>query len=194
MRVTQLRARRRSRGAQISAVFLIALSACLEATSQPSDTSKRGGLEIPESPYPPFPYVSEVERDAYTSFIECSRRHGVTLEGPFADSRGEGALLRLAPGEHASFAKQKKVNQRCPEFFVALATTPSPMVSQRSFRKAMVAFARCLRSHGLPHLALPKFGDPDPYDGLVFPLDWERQRLRRAARSCVDGLERAMLG
>src|SRR5919108_267816 len=113
----------------------------------------------------------------------------VMLEGPFADSRGQGALLRLAPGEHVSHQRQQAIDERdCPQFAVAMVTTPSPLVSDRAFRRALVRFARCVRAHGVPDLALPRFGGTDPYEGLVFHLTWTDPRVVRAARSCVGPL------
>ena len=180
-----------------SAVVLLAAAAAA-CTARAADgdrhTGADGGFEIPESPYPPFPYSSDVQREAFSSFLDCAARHGVELEGPFADSRGEGALLRLARGEKASHAQQEKVSKHCPQFYLAILTTPASgdFVSRRSFISTIRDFARCMKSEGA-HLSEPQFGEQDPYMGLVLEIDWTDHRVLRSARHCIGPVRELLL-
>jgi hypothetical protein len=164
-------------------LLLAIATACGRSPADPaSNSTHRSGFEIPDNPYPPFPYASDVQREAFISYIECAETQGISMEGPFADSRGKGALLRLAPGEDVSPGAQRKMDVVCPQGKVAIFMTPAPprMVASRVFKRALLTFASCLQHSGID-APKPRFGRPSPYHGLVFPLDWERPALIAAA-------------
>jgi hypothetical protein len=187
------------RGAAALTAALIAVSA-LGGCSSPDSLDRAappvssGGLEVPANPYGPFPYASGAQRHAFSAFLGCAAAQGVDMEGPYADSDGNGALLRLAPGAvHPSAAKRARVMRRCPQGVVALALTPSPTDRRHAFKRALLRFAGCLASHGLSDIARPAFGVPDPYIGLTWRLDWGAEQTVDAARQCIDPLRQFAL-
>jgi hypothetical protein len=177
-------------------LLLAIATACGRSPADPTSNSTHGsGFEIPDNPYSPFPYASDVQREAFVSYIECAETHGISMEGPFADSRGKGVLLRIAPGEDVSPEAQREMDEVCPQGKVAILVTPAPprMVAPRVFKRALLTFASCLHHSGID-VPKPRFGHPSPYRGLVFPLDWERPALSFAAKKCVPQLEQTMIG
>jgi hypothetical protein len=183
--------------AQRAAAVLAAVSICVLAACTSSDnvssSGPTGGLQVPDQPYGPFPYVSEVQRRSFHAFLECAARAGVDFEGPYADSSGEGALIKLAPGQdEMSFQDRARVAHRCPEGAVAFAVTPG--APKHAFVRALDRFAHCLTDHGLDGLPMPVYGSPDPYQGLQWPIDWSDRATVAAARQCAEPLREFTLG
>lgn len=179
--------------ARLLAAVLLLLSAC-SSGARPQGDASPAGLEIPSSPYSPFPYVSPVQRATFAAFLECAHVRGVEFDGPYADSSGQGAVLRVAPGAHVSGARRKRVARACPQGTVAFAVTPDPSLSQAGFERVLTRFARCVRAHGVPKAPDPVFGSPDPYDGLRWPLNWNDPRVVEAVRRCAGPLRDFVFG
>jgi hypothetical protein len=189
-----------ARAAAVAAVA-IAMTTTLAGCTSPERSVRAaraaptGGLEVPTDPYGPFPYASSAQRRAFGSYLDCAAALGVEMEGPYADSDGNGALVRLAPGAAPPSAKKRaEVMRRCPQGVVAIALTPGPINRDRAFRRALLRFAACLMSHGLDDLSGPVFGAPDPYTGLRWPLDWNADHTVIAARQCIDPLRQFVFG
>jgi hypothetical protein len=111
------------------------------------------------------------------------------MDGPFADSNGHGALMRIAPGaEEPSASARARVMHRCPQGVVAIALTPDSMVRGKAFERALLRFGRCLNAHGADQVPAPRFGSQaNPWKELVWPLKWNSQ-LVLAAQKCVGPL------
>jgi hypothetical protein len=175
-------------------VFAVVVAAsgllgCTSSEPDPPGADSGSGFQVPTDPYPPFPYVSAVQRRSFQAYLDCAQELGVRLDGPYADSKGHGALLRLQPGAaEPSASDRARVIRQCPQGVVAFAVTPGPSGSVKSFKRALRHFARCVSSHGAPHVPAPEFGIPDAYEGLVWPLDWAERSLVRAAVRCVGPL------
>ena len=168
------------------AVFVL-VPGCTGAEHETTPASTEShGFEVPKTPYSAFPYASQAQRRSFTSYVKCARRFGVTYEGPFADSRGRGALLRLASGTSASPRDRARVSQHCPQGIVALALTPDPSKSDQVFEHTLRRFTRCVNRHGMPDLRMPRFGEPNAYHGLRWPLSWRSSAMVTAANRCVD--------
>jgi hypothetical protein len=180
-----------------AAIAASTLAGCTSAarSDRAAAHASSGGLEVPADPYGPFPYASGAQRHAFSAYLACAAALGVDMEGPYADSDGNGALLRLAPGAaHPSAKKRAEVMRQCPQAVVALALTPGPVGREHAFEQALLRFAKCLVSHGLSDLAKPAFGAPDPYLGLRWPLAWDAEQTVDAARQCIDPLRQFALG
>ena len=76
------------------------------------------------------------------------------------------------------------------------ASGPAPVPERR--RLAMVAFAQCIRAHGVPNFADPTFGNDDvapgaPGASVPLPVDVRSPAFRKAAKACA-GLQAAAHG
>jgi hypothetical protein len=186
-RQTRSHVTRPSRAAGMVGLWLVLAAGCTAGVVQPISSARQGsGLEMPKDPYGPFPYASGVQKEAFRSFLMCAQEHGVHYEGPYADSRGKGAMIRPAAGETISEAERAKVSRLCPQFMVATAATPHGSGAGSQFEGAMVRFVRCLRKNGYPYLTYPSFGTGDPYRGIRLELPWESERFVRAATRCIQ--------
>jgi len=170
------------------ALALVFAGACTNATSGPVSPAAQG-LQPPQHPYGPFPYASAVQHDAFDAFFACAADHGVQFEGPYADAGGEGALIKLAPGQSITNADRKRVSDACPQFMIAtLATPPAPQGqnAQKELRRVLDDFAVCIRSHGYPsYPAVPSA--PDPFDALEhMSFPWGNPPFVKAASACMD--------
>src|SRR5439155_19496869 len=89
------------RAAAIACLCGLAMVACTTpgVPTAASSNAGGGGLKAPKNPYPPFPYDNSVQKDAFRAFLRCAKLHGVVYRGPYADSRGRGAMIGPAKGE-----------------------------------------------------------------------------------------------
>jgi hypothetical protein len=163
------------------------LTACTVNDGSRTTGGARSGFDVPVDPYPPFPYASALQRRTIRDYLACASRLSVDLQGPYADSSGEGVLFRLAPGGNSSPKARARVNRRCPQGAVGTALTPPPHAAghAKAFKRVLRRFARCLSEQGL-HLPGLTFGTPDPWHGLKWPFDWHAPGVVQAARHCVD--------
>jgi hypothetical protein len=172
----------------VMTVFVATL-AVVSCTSDRGADPTRAPVVTPTSAYSPFDYTSHAQRAAFEAYLRCAAARGVTYEGPFTDSTGNGIFFRLAAGETASHAEQEQVSRGCPEGNVGLFGTPIGHVHVDSFERAATEFARCIRSHGYPSFPSPAFGDADPVATFwQLPFDWSSERFSDAVVVCVDPL------
>jgi hypothetical protein len=123
-------------------------------------------------------------------FSNCMRSHGVTN---FPDPPATG--LQLPVGVNAQSPAFKSAQQACKQF--EPDNGPPPATSARD-RTAALAFARCMRSDGVPEFPDPSFSPPTGAPrilflrGVVFAMpasvDPKSPAFRRAARACGVGL------
>ena len=178
----------------VVAVAALGLLGCTASDPHPPGADTGSGFQVPTDPYPPFPYVSAAQRQSFRAYLDCAEKLGVRLDGPYADSKGQGALLRLQPGAaEPSASDRAKVERRCPQGVVAFAVTPGPSRRVEAFKRALRHFSRCVSSHVALPFPMPKFGVPDAYEGLVWPLDWDERSVVRAAVRCVGPLRDFMM-
>jgi hypothetical protein len=173
-----------------------ALVAC--ATSADPDPPGAGtnnpGLEVPADPYPAFPYASDAQRRAFKSYLHCAHRLGVNMDGPYADSKGKGVLLRIHPGSaEPSASDRARVMRRCPQGVVAFAITPGSSASAGALKHALRTFAGCITAHGVPGFPIPDFGPGDAYDSLTWTVNWDNPSVIDAARQCIEPLREFMM-
>jgi hypothetical protein len=87
---------------------------------------------------------SQDERQAALNWARCVRQHGINLPDPRV--RGDGIVQQLPDRAERDGPKFKAAQQACRQF-QANGGQPSPP-SSREVRQAL-AFARCMRQHGI---------------------------------------------
>jgi len=173
-----------------------ALVACATSAEPDLPGARRNnpGLEVPADPYPAFPYASAAQGRAFKSYLYCSGRLGVHMDGPYADSEGKGVLLRIQPGsDEPSASARAAVMRRCPQGVVAFAITPGSSASADAFKHALRSFAGCMRTHGVTGFPVPRFGTGDPYNTLTWPVNWDDPTVAAAARHCLEPLRELVM-
>src|SRR5919108_3954615 len=105
---------------------------------------------------------SKDPQEAALEFAKCMRQHGVDMPDPEVDSKGRIRVRVGGPGGKAGGLDPKKLNeaqQACGHLMRGGGVGPGR--SDPKVQDAMLAFARCMREHGIDM--------PDPTgDGLVF--------------------------
>ena len=101
--------------------------------------------------------ASSVPQDAMVMFARCMRANGVPN---FPDSPGHGMQIQLTPngtqvnGVAVNGPAFRSAMQRCHSK-LPNGGQPPPLTASR--RNAMLAFARCMREHGVPNFPDPVF-------------------------------------
>jgi hypothetical protein len=122
------------------------------------------------------------DRQKALDWARCMRQHGIDLPDPSFDAQGN-----MIPPEPPAVAnaqakrKFKAAEQACKQYETSGGPPPSPPSAQQ--RQQALAFARCLRQHGL--------NVPDPQitaNGIAQPLpegmDRDDPRLRAPRQAC----------
>lgn len=151
----------------------VALGAC-GSTGQPSGTGTGAANASPGQP----------SRDL--EFSDCMRAHGVSN---FPDPTANG--LQIGPGIDTKSPTFKSAQQACRQF---LPNNGVPPATSSKDRAAALAFARCMRSHGVPGFPDPAFTSPRNaahvlvLRGMVFAIgqtiDPKSPAFRHAASTC----------
>src|ERR1700753_2165667 len=101
----------------------------------------------------------------------CMRAHGISnFPDPSSGPGGEGLSISSTPGsptltvQGVTFSGPafEKAEQACSRYLVASGPPPQASASQRA---AMLAFAKCVRAHGVPGFADP--GGAEVVGGVV---------------------------
>jgi len=119
-------------------------------------------------------------------FSECMRAHGVSA---FPDPTANG--LQLPAGVNAQSPAFQSAQQACKQY---LPNKGAPPATSAKDRAAALAFARCMRSHGVPGFPDPAFTSPRDAPrvlvlrGMVFAIsrtiDPKSPAFRQAASAC----------
>jgi hypothetical protein len=119
--------------------------------------------------------------DAF-AFSRCMRAHGVTNFPDPSTTSGGGIRLKVGPGTGVdpSSPTFRAAQQACAHFLPGLATAGHPTAQQQA---QALAFADCMRRHGVPGFPDPTRTPPSPggassgrpsavlgVDGLFFVL------------------------
>jgi hypothetical protein len=109
------------------------------------------------------------------AFARCMRQHGIDMPDPKVDADGR-TEWQLPPGVGPDDPKLKAAQQACKRYRPngGQAQRPSPQQQQE-----MLAFARCMRQHGID---MP---DPTPDGGVdMRGIDPDGPRFKAAERAC----------
>jgi hypothetical protein len=125
---------------------------------------------------------SQDERQAALNWARCMRQHGIDLPDP---KFGENLIEQRLPTRAEQDSPKFKAAQQACRQYLPDGGQPSPPTAQE--RQRALAFARCMRQHGI--------GMPDPKitaDGIDQPpptgVARDDPRLRAAEQACGQSL------
>lgn len=117
----------------------------------------------------------------------CMRSHGVpNFPDPQVHDGGHDLSIQVTPSITGAPAF-KSAQQACAHYLPAGAVNVQSASDQRAHTEAMLAFARCLRTHGFP-----RFPDPTAQGQLSLPMitaagiNLHQPALLRAGFACVS--------
>ncbi len=163
----------------LAALCIGAVAACTGSTDVDIPTAHDSQEALPDATTSP----AQDPADAALTYSQCMREHGLS-EFPDADAEGRIRLkLGTIDPESAIF---REASDACRELAPAGwgDTEESPGDAE-----VMLAFARCMREHGLPDYA-----DPDPNAGLRITLDPNDPKAQAALESCKEILQNLQSG
>jgi len=125
-------------------------------------------------------------------YAECMRSHGVPgfPEPRISTSNGGSAtaVQQVVSGNLAALPQFKSAARACEGFMPGPASeSPAQLAAQRRAKQhALLAFAQCLRSHGVPNFPDPSAqGDITPQMLSAAGVDLQGPAILPAARACV---------
>jgi hypothetical protein len=120
------------------------------------------------------------DRQAALNYARCMRQHGIDLPDPTFDAQGHLAIQN-PPGVGPDNPKFKAANQACQKY---LPNGGAPQKPNPQEQQQMLAFARCMRQHGV--------NMPDPKLEANGRTEWrlpsgirkDDPRLKAAQQAC----------
>jgi hypothetical protein len=157
--------------------------ASLADRSEAPDTTAAGGTDGTEAPKDP--------QEEALAFAKCMREHGIDMPDPQvakgADGGTSGGLAIAVSGE-VEPGKMQKAQDACGHLLQSAAGgfKPPDPEQQAKLQEQMLAFAKCMREHGID------FPDPKFDQGAVTiggaDLDPSKPEFQKAQKACGDML------
>ncbi|WP_431900912.1 hypothetical protein [Nonomuraea sp. bgisy101] len=173
-----MRMRTRRALAALPPVLVLALAACGAPAGGTGASSGTGGDRGGDTAKPAASASAAAptdRREAQLKFAQCMREHGVTMKDP----EPNGAIsVQTRKGEEQ---KVGKAQQACKHFMEA-AVGDSKGKPDPEMLDQLVAFARCMREHGID------MKDPSP-DGRVdidIPRGTPERKVQEVQRACKE--------
>jgi hypothetical protein len=170
------RGRPRLAGLVGALVLTLAVAACAGGGNDPSDgVASLGGSDTPTSTTRPG---GGDLKQAALAYARCMREHGIDMPDPKFDGN-ERVAQQLPAGVGPDDPKFKAAHQACKQH---LPGGGEPQKVDPQVQRQMLAFARCMREHGV------NIPDPKPGGGIeigpeagVSPDD---PKFKAAQRAC----------
>jgi hypothetical protein len=130
-------------------------------------------------------------RKAGVEFAQCMREHGIEMKDPTA---GGGITLSAGPGSNNP-AELEAAQKACQHILEKVKPPELSDEQQREFKERALAFARCMREHGI-EMPDPQFGkEGQVQQRLGNGQNPENPRFQEAAEECSkDGGPRMGFG
>jgi hypothetical protein len=112
------------------------------------------------------------------AYTRCMRQHGINLPDPKFDAAGRAAQ-QMPPGVGPDDPKYKAADQACKQY---LPNGGEPEKPDPQTQQQMVAFARCMRQHGID-IPDPKPGGGIDADGAK-GVDLNSPKFKAAQQAC----------
>lgn len=138
--------------------------------------------------------AADRERDAWDAalnYARCMREHGVDVPDPTRESGG--GILQKGPvvgPNGVSEAKAREAENACKKYMEEIEPGEPPSEEeQQEFREAALAFARCMRKHGIDDYPDPTFGEGGRVEQQLdrgSGIDPKSQEFREAEEACRD--------
>jgi hypothetical protein len=160
--------------------------ACTGGSAAPSGVASLGS----QSPAPGSstdPAASIDPEDAILAFAECMREHGVDMPDPQVGANGEISMgIR---GDGSNRAEMQAAQEACGDLMEGALGEPRELTPEQ--KDNMLAFASCMREHGID-MPDPQFegggrvmiGGPDGENGPK--IDPESSEFQEADEACRD--------
>ena len=173
----------------LALLAIVAFTACTGGTANPSGVASLGS----QSPAPATstePEASVDPEDAALAFAQCMREHGVDMPDPQVGSNGEMSFsIGAGPGK-LDRSKLQEAQEACQDLMPTGLGKPGEIPQEQ--RDAMLAFAQCMREHGID-MPDPQFetggmvmiGGPDE-DGAGPKFDPRSEQFQAAEEACGD--------
>jgi hypothetical protein len=142
----------------ILGLLLVVLSACTGGAGSSNGVATLNSADPAASA---APSASMSPQDALLAYARCMRDHGIDMPDPqFDDTNGKFNVQIGAAGSKPT-DKQKidAAQQACQHFMDGVAFGPGGGEIDQETQDALLAFARCMREHGID------FPDPQFEDG-----------------------------
>ena len=159
----------------VAAVAAAAITAC--GSSSPSSTNSAGSA-------PTQAQIQRFQNDAI-KFTECMRAHGVanfpdppTTNDPSSGRTWKSAFGNQSPGFVAAAAA-------CQHFMPRVGAHSQNSAPSRAQIAAMLAFARCIRSHGLVNFPDPTSNGITHQMVVAAGIDLHQPAVVQAADACA---------
>jgi hypothetical protein len=155
-------------------VLVLAVAACGGGNDGNDGVASLGGDQATATTSP----GGGDSKQAALAYARCMRQHGIDMPDPKFDAQGRMAQ-QLPSGVGPDDPKFKATDQACKQYLPNGGEPPKP---DPQLQRQMVAFARCMRQHGIniPH---PKPGGGIDVDGAagVNPND---PKFKAAQQAC----------
>ena len=139
----------------LAALVVVALAACTGAAANPSGVASLGS-PTPGADSSAAPEASMDPEDAAIAFAECMREQGVEMPDPKVGPNGEMTVtINGGPGS-LDQEEMQAAHEACQHLMPGPRGEPRELSPEE--KDAMLAFAQCMRDHGIDM--------PDPvFDG-----------------------------
>ena len=168
------------------------LAACSGPGAQPSGVATLGSPS-PAAAASTAPQSSLDPEEAALAFAECMREHGVDMPDPQVGANGQvNVTIGRGEGEPIDRATMQAAQEACQGLLEGALGEPQELTAEE--KDAMLAFAQCMRDHGID-MPDPQFegggavsigGGPGECDGPAF--DPRSSAFQEAEEACRDEL------
>ncbi len=149
------------------------LAACTGAAAAPSVAS----LDDPAASGTPAPSASPMTpQDAALAYAGCMRENGIDMPDPVVTDDGEGrvSISQGASDRNGSKEEFLEAEEECRHFMEAAMPTEDREPLSAEDMDKMLAFAQCMREHGIP------MDDPSADGGIRIGIDDSGTRRQAA--------------
>ena len=178
-----LRRRWRPRLAVLVAMLalVLAVAACGDGGNNTDGVASLSGANKATTTTAAGPASKQDVQQAALAFARCMRQHGIDMPDPKFNGNAVRQEFKAGPGNGPNDPKFKAAQQACQKLMPngGQPTKPNPQQQQQ-----LLAFARCMRQHGI------NIPDPDPNGGGIVvkggpgTLNPDDARFKAAQQAC----------
>ena len=173
-------------GAALAALVLVlALASCGGEGSDP-EVASLGGTTTTNDDESDGTGANDADpEEAMLAFARCMREHGVDVPDPQVDENGRGFQLVRPRGNEEKF---REAQEACGKHLENARPRDIDPEQQQEIREAVLAFARCMREHGID-MPDPQFGEGGRVtQRMGGGIDQNDPKFREAEEACRDKL------
>ena len=171
-------------GAALAALVLVlALASCGGEGSDPQVASLGGTTTTTDSDG-----AASEEKDpeeALLAYARCMREHGVDVPDPQTEGSGRTTFRVMRP--RGNEQKFREAQEACGKHLENARPRDLSPEEEQELREAMLAFAECMREHGVD-IPDPQFGEGGGAGLRLRNVNPNNPRFREAEEACRDKL------